>query len=191
MIRSSLAVAVIATLGVCVNATRGADATTPVDYTQRNTPFKPGTPATQPEKRKPEIDHTIQDKRVTPEKIEKKEAAVGDKRAAIDMKEKDEKNIIEKDSRKPEKIEQPKSRYDQQRSQFSTSEDTKKPPMVAKYQDSLTAANAVKTGKLSAMQTDTKAKVNRFVFRKNGGELADAAQGASVTPAAGGSALKK
>lgn len=173
-------------------AARGADATTPVDYTQRNTPYAPGNKDVDTESRKPEINESTQQKRVTPETIDKKPAAVGDRRAPIDVKEFREKNVIEKDSRKPEKREQPKSRHDGQLSRYSTTNDPRKPTAntVSKYQDSLTAGNGVEVGKLPAGSKVTTTKINRFVFRKNGGELAESATRGAVTPAAGGSALK-
>lgn len=173
-------------------AARGADATTPIDYTQRNTPYAPGTKDVDAESRKPEVNETTQKKRVTPDTIEKKPAAVGDRRAPIDMKEARDKNVIEKDTRKPEKREQPKSSHDGQLSRYSTTNDPRKPKAdtVSKYQDSLTAGNGVEVGKLPAGSKVTTTKINRFVFRKNGGELAESASRGAVTPAAGGSALK-
>lgn len=169
---------------------RAADATTPPDYTQRNAPFAPGATA-QPEKRAPEVNETTQQKRVTPPTIDRQPAAIGERRAAIDMSEAAEKNVHEKQSRTPEKIEQPKSRFDQQRARIGTTENTSKPPTVAKYQDSLTAASASNMARFPAMSGATTAKVNRFIFRKNGGELATAPARSSVTPAAGGGVPSK
>lgn len=178
---------------VCLGAfaARGADATTPIDYTQRNTPYTPGTRDVDAESRKPEINETTQQKRVTPETIEKKPAAVGDRRAPIDMKEARDKNVIDKNTRKPEKREQPKSSHDGQLSKYSTTNDPRKPTTttVSRYQDSLKAGNGVEVGKLPAGSKVTTTKINRFVFRKNGGELADSASRSAVTPAAGGSTL--
>ena len=182
--------AVLVGLGFCQAAARAADATSPVDYTQRNTPFNPGTTIV-PEKHAPVRQETVQQKRVTPDVIEKKPADVADRRAPVTVSEDEAKNVREKDSHRPDVVEQPKSRYDQKRAPMSTSADTTKPPMVAKYQDSLVAASASNMARFPAIGGATGAKINRFVFRKNGGELADAAPRGVVTPAAGGSALKK
>lgn len=170
---------------------RAADATTPVDYTQRNSPYAPAASVT-PDKKTPETNTTVQEKRVDKTTVEKKPAAVGDKRAAVDVKEMKEKNVREKDSHKPEKIDQPMSSLDHREAPMSTANDTRKPPMVSKYQDGLTASNSIKTGKLPAMDHATGAKINRFVFRKNEPDNAAAALGgAPVTPAAGDAPVLK
>lgn len=188
MKRSGLVV--FASITVCVAAAQAADATSPIDAAQRNSAFT-AERSVEPEKRKPVVDEALQRKRVTPDTIEKKPAALGDRRAPLELTETREKNVREKESHRPEKIEQPVSRYNQQRSRVSTSADTTKVPTVAKYQDSLTAASASNMARFPAIGAATGAKINRFVFRKNGGELADGPQRAAVTPAAGGSPLSK
>ena len=167
-----------------------ADATTPVDLTQRNATYPTGATVT-PDKRRPVVDESVQQKRVTPDVVDKKPAAVGDRRAGVEVSEANEKTVREKEVRTPEKIEPPRSRYDQQRSRYSTASDTKKPPTVTRYQESLTAASATNMARFPALDSATSAKINRFIFRKNGGELADTARKAGVTPAAGGSAPLK
>src|SRR4051794_19628318 len=128
-------------------AVRAADATTPIDFTQRNAPFAPAGSVT-PDKKTPETNSSVQDKRVEKNVVDKKPAAVGDRRAGIDVSEARDKNIREKDSHRPEKLDQPMSNFDHREAPISTSADTKKPQMVAKYQDDLTAANAIKVGRL-------------------------------------------
>ena len=167
---------------------RAADATAPIDYTQRNATFAPeGSVAA--EKRQPETNARIQDKRVEPGTVDRKPAAVGDKRAAIDVEEAKEKRIREKDSRTPGKVEQPDSRFNHREATVSTGADTRKPAMVAKYQDSLNAASASNMARFPALDQATGAKLNRFVFRKNPEEQANAVSGAPVTPAAGGATV--
>lgn len=179
---------------VCLGAfsARGADATTPIDYTQRNAPYAPGAKDVDADTRKPEINEAAQKKRVTPGTIEKKPAAVGERRAPIDINEARDKTVIDKDTRKPEKREQPRSLRDGQLSRYSTTDDPRKPTAntVSKYQEALTAGNGVEIGKLPAGSKVTTTKINRFVFRKNGGELTESAARGAVTPAAGGSTLK-
>ena len=175
---------VFATLGACL-AVRQAGAASAVDYTQRNEPFATG-PSVRPEKRQPEANQAVQQKRVAPATLERPEAAIGERRARIDMVETREKMVREKSSQAPEAVEQPKSRFDGQRARMSTAADTTKPPLVARYQESLVAASATNMARFPAVGEATSAKINRFVFRKNGGEAAASPQHAPVTPAAGG-----
>lgn len=162
-----------------------ADATRPIDYTQRNDAFLP-QPQVQSGKRTPGAE-VVPQPRVTPPKVDKPAAAVGERRAAIDVTEARDKRVHEKNSREPEKVEQPRSAYDQQRARISTAADTNKPPLVTKYQDSLTAASASNMARFPAVSGATNAKINRFVFRKNGGTPANAPARGPVVPAAGGS----
>jgi len=167
-----------------------ADATSPVDYTQRNTPFAPAGNVT-PDKRVPETNSTVQDKRVERDVLDKKPAAVGDRRSAVDVTETRDKTIREKESRRPEKVDQPTSTFNHRESRISTADDTKNPPMVSKYQDSLTFASATNMARFPALDGAAGAKINRFVFRKNGSTPSTALDGAPVTPAAGAAAGQK
>ncbi|MCX6955825.1 MAG: hypothetical protein NTV51_27080 [Verrucomicrobia bacterium] len=169
---------------------RAADATAPVDYTQRNTPYAPAA-SVSPEKKAPEPDAKVQEKRVDKTVVDKKPAAVGDRRAAIDTKEAREKNVREKDSHTPEKVDQPTSAYNQRESSLTPGANVTRLPMIAKYQDSLTASNVTTTSRTTATDRATAAKINRFVYRKNAPDTSVALEGASVTPAAGGAAVKK
>lgn len=167
-----------------------ADATSPVDYTQRNTPLAPSA-ATVPEKRAPQKNDAVQQKRVMPATVEKPPAAVGDRRAAVDVTETHPKSVQEKQTRPVENVDVERSRYDQQRARISTRDDTNKPPLVGKYQDGLAAATQSNMARFPAIEKATQAKVNRFVFRKNGGELSESAARAPIVPAAGGSPLRR
>ena len=175
----------------CVSAAGAADATTPIDYTQRNTPFAPGG-AVAPDKQNPaDKASPVQDKRVDKTTVEKKSSPLGDRRAAIDISETREKNVREKESRRPEKIEQPVSAMNHKPSAISTADDTKKPPTVAKTRDSLSAASASNRARFPALDKATGAKINRFVFRKNPVETEALTTGATVTPAGGPAAVVK
>ncbi len=167
-----------------LDPSRAADATTPVDYTQRNSPYTPAASVT-PEKKSPEANATVQEKRFEKTPVEKKPAAVGDRRAAVDVTETRDKNIREKESHRPEVIEQPKSGFNGRESTISTADDTKKPPTVTKYQDSLSSASATNMARFPALDKTTTGKINRFVFRKNSTETSTALGAAPVTPAAG------
>ncbi len=175
----------------CASRAGAADATTPVDYTQRNTPFAPAG-SVAPEKQKPG-DNTaaVGDKRVEKETVEKKASVLGERRAAIDLTEAREKNVREKDSRRPEKVEQPQSALNHKPAAISTAENTTKPPTVAKFQDGLSAASATNMARFPAIDKATAAKINRFVFRKNPVEAEATAAAATVTPAGGPPAVQK
>jgi hypothetical protein len=177
----------------CASAAHAADATTPIDYTQRNTPFAPSGPgAVAPDKQNPaDNPAAVGDKRVEKTTVEKKTAPLGERRAPIDMGEAREKNIRDKESRRPEKIDRPESALNHQPAAISTADDTKKPPTVAKYQDSLSAASASNMARFPALDKATGAKINRFVFRKNPVESGAVAAGATVTPAGGPAAVAK
>lgn len=166
-----------------------ADPTAPVDLTQRNGGFAPAETVST-EKKPPVRDAAVQDKRVEKTTFEKTMAAVGDRRAAIEVQETRDKTIREKKSSRPEAMDQAISPFNHREAAIATATDTTKPPMVAKYQDGLTAATAVKQTKFSALDRATTAKLNRFVFHKNSPEAAPVTAGASVTPAAGGAQLR-
>ena len=183
------ALAAATAAGVALHPGRAADATTPIDYRDRNEAFAPEDPGTA-KKQRPELNPTVQEKRVGKPLVEKKTSPLGAREAAIEMKETRPKNVREKDSHRPERLEHVTSSFDHRESAISTG-DTTKPPMVAKYQDSLTAATATNMARYPAMDKATSAKINRFVFRKNPTEVAAAVSGGPVTPAAGGSVLQK
>ena len=181
---------VLASFSIVLPTARAADATTTVAYAQRNDPFAPAGTVV-PEKKSPQVDTTVQEKRFDKTIVDKKSAAVGDRRAAIEIKESREKDVREKDSHRPEAVTQPTSPFNHREAGFSTATDTKKPPMVSKYQDSLVAASASNMARFPALDGATGAKINRFVFRKNGSEDGALTTGAPVTPAGGGSAPAK
>jgi hypothetical protein len=184
MKRFGLAALVIATFGAAFP--RAADATSPIDYTQRNAPFTPAAGATVvPEKQIPTPNGAVQDKRFDKTTIEKKPAPQGERRAGFEVKETRDKHVQEKDSHRPETREQPKSAFDHRPAAIATSTDTTKPPTVAKYQDSLAAASATNMARFPALDRATGAKINRFVFRKNPPDPSLITDGKNVTPAAG------
>jgi hypothetical protein len=182
-------IAVLAALGLCVLSAAAADATSPVDYAQRNKPYAPADSVV-PEKQKPAANGAVQEKRFEKTLVEKQKSSLRDREAAVDVKEARPKQVREKEQYPTQVIEHTTSDFNHRTSAFSTASDTAKPPMVAKYQDSLTAANAIKVKTTSALSRATAATINRFVFRKNPPEPSTV-PGGRVTPAAGGSALQK
>jgi hypothetical protein len=182
--------AVLLACGALVTAACAADATTPIDYRQRNEPYAPGE-SLDLQKKTPEKNSSVQDKRVDKTTVEKKVSPLGDRSAPIDLKETRPKQIREKDSHRPETVEQPKSRFDHRPAAISTAGDVTKPPTVAKYQDSLTAASATNMARFPAMDKATNAKINRFVFRKNPADAASTVSNAPITPAGGSPVISK
>ena len=177
-------------IGVALAPGRAADATSPVDYTQRNQAYAPGA-GVSADKRTPEPNEAVQEKRFEKTVIERVPAPVGERRAGVEIKETREKKIREKDSKRPEKIDQPTSAYNHRPAAISTEADTRKPPTVARYQDSIAAASASNMARFPAIDGATSAKINRFVFRKNPTDTQALTQGAPVVPAAGGGTLAK
>lgn len=168
-----------------------ADATSPVDATLRNESFAPA--ASFPiDRRAPLRNGAIQDKKVSPATVEKKIAPVsaGDRAPGIEMTEVREKTIQPLDARQPEVRDRTLSPLNQRTASITTNSTVPKPGVVAKYQDSLTAASATNMARFPALDGATAAKINRFVFRKNAAEPA-AASDAPVIPAAGGSPVRK
>lgn len=188
---TKLSLVVFGSLSCCRATALAADATTTIDYTQRNSPLAPSAAtAVTPEKETPgaKTNDTLQQKRVDKKTVDKVTSPLGEKRAAIDLRESKEKQVREKDSHRPEVVAQPKSGYNQKLASISTGADTTKPPTVRKYQDGLTAASATNMARFPAMDRATGAKINRFVFRKNPDEPTATK---AVTPAAGGGMLQK
>ena len=179
--------ALIAMLGICVKSA-AADATSPVDYTQRNQPYAP-TERVAPPKQKPEANASVQEKRIDPITVEKKKSPLREREAAVDVKEARPKQVREKESQRPEGVEHTTSGYNHRPAAISTATDSSKPRMVSKYQDSMAAAPT--WGGVRAADPAATAKINRFVFRKNPPDPAAAVNGSPVIPAAGGSLPKK
>jgi hypothetical protein len=183
-------IAVITALGFFAGYAGAADATTPIDYTQRNQPYSAAESVT-PQKQKPAANSSVQDKRVNPPALEKKLSPLRDREAAIDMKEAHPKHVRVKDTHRPGTIEHSTSGFNHRPASITTGGDTSKPPIVTKYQDSLAAASATNMARFPAMDRATSAKINRFVFRKNPPDAAAALSGSAIVPAAAGSAGRR
>lgn len=178
---------VVATLSLLATAPvrAGQDATAPVDYTQRNSAFAPAATVT-PEKKELPRDATVQDKRFDKTVIDKTTSPLGDRRAPVKVEETRDKVIRDKDSHRPEKIDEPMNAFNHREAAITTAADTKKPPTVSKYQDSLSAASASNMARFPALDHATSAKINRFVFKKNPSPVAPLTGDAPVTHAASG-----
>jgi hypothetical protein len=131
----------------------------------------------------------VQDQRFsTPELIERKDAALGERRAPIEVTETREKNIVErKDFPKPEVRERKMNRHDRQKAAIQPEGDQLKTyDKVSKFQNRMTDASAASSQRLPKMEKRiTFEKLNRFMFKRNGPGSEDGKP--MVTPAAGGS----
>jgi len=170
---------------------RAADATSPVDAAQRNAPFAPAA-TVEPEKRRPAENAVprLQERRFEAATVEKAVAPLAGRRAAVEVGEARQKDVRTPEARRPEAQERPVSVFNQRLAPIATGAETKKPPLVAKYQDSLAAASASNMARFPALDQATAARINRFVFRKNPTETPGIPESATATPAAGGSPLR-
>ena len=197
MKRPGLTALALASLGVAL--ARGADATSPVDLTQRNASYVPAAGATvKPDKQAPVTNTTVQEKRFDTATVEKPLAPQAERRAGVAVQENADKRVRENDSHRPETREQPVSAFNQRQAAIATSTDTAKPPLVAKYQDSLIAASEAAQqsdrwarARAAALDRGTRAKINRFVFQKNPPDPSITTDAKAVTPAAGGAVISK
>jgi glucose/arabinose dehydrogenase len=176
---------VVASLGILVASAAAADATRPIDYTRRNASLAPGGEVTL-QQQKPVANPTVQDNRVDKRMVEIPPSSLGTREAAVEVKESRPKRVREKDARRPEVVEQAASSFDDRLSRISTATDAARPPLVARYQDSLAAASATNMARFPAAGRATSAKIKRFVFRRNPSEPASPVNGSRVVPAAGG-----
>lgn len=116
-------------------------------------------------------DHVQEQRFSVPDQIERKDAAVGDRRAPIDMKEKREKTIIDrKDYPKPEVREHQQYARDGEKARIQPSGDqVKEYDKVTKFQGRMTDASAASTQREVKLEKRTTFdKLNRFIFRRNG-----------------------
>jgi hypothetical protein len=132
-------------------------------------------------------DH-VQDQRFsTPDQIERKDAAVGDKRAPIDVTETREKTMVDrKDFPKPEVREREMNRHDGEKARIQPEGDQIRTfDKVTKYQSRMVDADNTKFRHQTVLEKRTTFdKINRFIFRRNGPGSDEGKP--VVTPAAGG-----
>jgi hypothetical protein len=174
---------IFSVLGLTLASALSAADAAKVDYTERNAQFAPAA-GINPEKRAPETNATLQDRRIAPAVTAPTTAAVGSRRAAIDLTETREENRLTPDSRRPEAEAPERSRFDHRESRFQPDPAHAGPKMVERYQAALTTANATNQARSPALGAGTTARVNRFVFRRN--SAAPASPATDVVSAAGG-----
>ncbi|MDF3057702.1 MAG: hypothetical protein K0R17_1917 [Rariglobus sp.] len=152
-----------------------------------DTPVSPGREANQ--RTFFRNDH-VQDQRFSaPDTITRKEAAVGDRRAPIDVTETHEKEIVDrKDFPKPEVRDRKMNSHNGEKAYIQPEGDmVNKYDMVSKYQQGMADADTA-AARRSAKFTKRPSfeKLNRFIFKRNGPGTPDGQP--MVTPAAGGPA---
>jgi hypothetical protein len=149
-------------------------------------PFSPERDANQ---RPIQRNDGLQDRRFTPtDKIQRQDAAVGDQRAPIDLRETRDKTIIErKDAPKPELKDRVLNRRDGEKAVIQPKGDQiKKYDMAERYQGRLKDAEAAAAKRQPTFEKRTTFdKINRFVFKRNGPGTDDGKP--MVTTAGGGS----
>ena len=132
-------------------------------------------------------DH-VQDQRFNaPDKMDRKDSTLGDKRAPIDVTETRDKTMIDrKDFPKPEVRDREMNRHDGEKAYIQPEGDQIKTfDKVTKYQSRMNDADNTKFRRQPSLEKRTTFdKINRFVFRRNGPGTEDGKP--LVTPAAGG-----
>jgi hypothetical protein len=136
-----------------------------VDYTQRNESFAPAA-GVQAEKRSPELNRALQDRRVAPSVTNPAGSVPGERRSPIDLVEARDKRVLTPDTQRPAVRAPELSPFDHRESRFKTVDSAGKPKLVTRYQDAINAANATTQKRSLALGADTAARVNRCVFRR-------------------------
>ncbi len=191
--RGLLLAAVLGTSGL---AGLHADDTSKFDPSKQNDQLAPTAdridtrlaPNQEANQRPIERNDRLQEQRFNgPEKIERKDASVGEKRAPIEMKETRDKNKIErKDAPKPELKTWDKNRHDGEKSDYQPKGDqVKKYEMADKFQGRMTDAKTAAAQRQPKLEKKTSfEKINRFLFKRNGPGSEEGQ--AMVTTAGGG-----
>ncbi|MBC8040613.1 MAG: hypothetical protein H7Y06_08735 [Opitutaceae bacterium] len=156
-----------------------AEDVTKVDATQRNTDLAPTqesadtrlSPGREANQRPFFRNEVVQDQRFNaPEKIDRKDATLGERRAPIDITETREKTIIErKDFTKPEVRERELNRHDGEKSRIQPKGDqVKKYDTVSKYQSRMADVDSGQFQRNPTLEKRTTfEKLNRFIFKRN------------------------
>ena len=117
--------------GFVSTATLAAADAAKVDYTQRNEPFAPAAGVT-PEKRSPEHNRTVQDRRVAPSVTNPAGSVPSERRSPIDLAETKEKRVLAPEIQQPTVRAPELSPFDHRESRFNTAGSTEKPKLVTR-----------------------------------------------------------
>ncbi len=148
----------------CAAAARAAS-----DYTRRNPAFDPvatGLPtvALQPT----DVPAAVQNQRMNFPTIDRRSAALADRRAPIEVAETQRKKTLPPSAVASHPVARAPdlSALNHRLAAIST-HDTRQPPLVSKYQDKLTSSQSVGIGRTPSLDHRGEARLNRFVFRHN------------------------
>ncbi|MBC7366384.1 MAG: hypothetical protein H7343_06150 [Undibacterium sp.] len=172
----------LAALGLASSSSVHAADPAKVDYSERNTPYAP-VPSVSPDKRAPELNTTLQNRRIAPAVLDRPIAAVGSRQAAIDITETKAKNLVTPDARRPEARTLEMNAFDHRESRFQPDAAHDGPKLAARYQSALTSARSTNVTSAPAVGAGTTARVNRFVFHRN--TATPLGTTSAVTPAGG------
>ncbi len=168
---------------VCATSVFGRDPAARIDASKRSS-IKTGESTITPEVQQFDRVDGVQNKRFDTGTLrEEPRSSLGDKRAAIDLKESKKKNLITPEKKTYEKITYDNSAFDGKRSnRFQTGEQTYRTSLSERYQSSLSDA-ADAAPKTVVKKRTTFDSVNRFIFRRNRPEGDDLITPAGSAPA--------
>jgi len=150
---------------VCLSSAYAADAAK-VEYAERNTPFAPAASVT-PSKKTPETNAALQERRVTPNVVPQPSTTTAERRAATDVSETREKNLITTDSHRPDFKTPERNAYDHRPSKYQPDTEHEKPKLVERYRTNVSADTLTHQGRFTAADPTANARINRFIFRRN------------------------
>lgn len=156
----------LAALGLASSSSVHAADPAKVDYSERNTPYAPAA-SVSPAKRAPELNDSLQNRRVAPAVLAQPTAAIGSRQAPIDLAETNVKTLLTPASRRPETRPLELNAFDHRESRFQPDTAHADAKLATRYQNALTSARATNLTGSPAAGAGTTARVNRFVFRRN------------------------
>lgn len=171
-------------LGISVGGVGIATAAEGIDPAKRNEPFSPAA-TLRPSVSSPAVAHDVQDRRVEKSVRPLVGTPAGQSTAPIEVTETRAKTVETFDVHAAAGAAASANVIDRRSASISTATDTRHPSRVAKYQDALAAAGATNRARIPAVEVAGGAKLNRFVFRKNGPDQPVGAAAEVAIPAGG------
>jgi len=150
----------------CARSPAVADVTAPIDYTRRNEAFAPA-PSVVPDIRRPVESSTLEDDPRSFPVSSPSPGPLEDRRAPIAITETRPKSVARPEPLRPDASAPTMSALDHRRAPISPGTQAVKPPLVEKYQATLSPRGAIRVVRLPALAPDATAAIDRFVFRHN------------------------
>lgn len=143
-----------------------------LDTSKRSVRVSTEEKAVLPENRPIERNEVLMDRRFEGEAFEKESAIVGERRSRIAVEESREKELFRTPERKEyDRVERKDSAWKGKQSRYSTGEDAYRSKVALRFQDKIGDAQPFNGDmKPVVSKRTTFDRINRFVFRKNGGE---------------------